>query len=138
MINPYQIAAVNGRYYLICNYDKYDNAANYRLDRITDIRLLDTPAKPMAEHIYMFSGESAPVTFRLKKYLVSEVIDWFGRDIQFLEESGDEVTARVTVNLETMRRWALQYALHARVVSPRSLADAVKEDIRKAAENYGE
>ena len=45
-VNPYQIAAANGRYYLICNYDKYDDVANYRLDRITDIKLLDTPAKP--------------------------------------------------------------------------------------------
>lgn len=32
IMNPYQMAAVNGRYYLICNYDKYDNVSNYRLD----------------------------------------------------------------------------------------------------------
>lgn len=71
IINPYQIAATNGRYYLICNYDKYDNVSNYRLDRITNIKLLDTPVKSqskvkglengfnlpkhMAEHLYMFS-----------------------------------------------------------------------------------
>lgn len=82
IINPYQIAAINGRYYLICNYDKYDNVANYRLDRITDIEILPVPVKPMkkvkglenglnlpkhmAEHIYMFTGESAAVTFRAK------------------------------------------------------------------------
>lgn len=152
IVNPYQMAAVNGRYYLICNLDKYDDASNYRLDRITDIRLLDTPAKPMervrglehgldlprhmAEHVYMFTGESAPVTFRVKKYLVSEVVDWFGQGVRFSGETEDEVTARVTVNLEAMRRWALQYALHARVVSPPSLADQVREDIRRAAENY--
>ena len=47
IINPYQIAAINGRYYLICNYDKYDNVANYRLDRITDIEILPVPVKPM-------------------------------------------------------------------------------------------
>ena len=79
VINPYQMAAVNGRYYLICNYDKYDNVSNYRLDRITEIRLLNTPVKDrtkvrgleqglnlpqhMAEHIYMLAGESIPVTF---------------------------------------------------------------------------
>ena len=72
IVNPYQMAAVNGRYYLIGNYDKYEDVAHYRLDRIADIRVLDTPAKParrvrglengfhlpqhMAEHVYMFAG----------------------------------------------------------------------------------
>ena len=46
IVNPYQMAAVNGRYYLIGNYDKYEDVAHYRLDRIADIRVLDTPAKP--------------------------------------------------------------------------------------------
>ncbi len=37
IVSPYQLAATNGRYYLICNYDKYDDLANYRVDRIKDI-----------------------------------------------------------------------------------------------------
>lgn len=152
VVNPYQIAAANGRYYLICNYEGHDNAINCRLDRITDIRLLETPCKPMkqvrglengldlpkhmAEHIYMFTGESAPVTFRFKKYLTSEVIGWFGRNVDFFEETEDEATAKVTVNLEAMRRWALQYALHVRILTPESLADTVRHDIAKVMENY--
>ena len=151
-INPYQIAATNGRYYLIGNYDKYDDVAHYRLDRITDIKLLDTPQKEMkkvrglengldlprhmVEHIYMFAGDSAKVTFRMKRYLVSESIDWFGKDIHFSDETHEEVTASVNVNLEAMRRWALQYALHVRILSPQSLVEGVKEDIRAAMENY--
>lgn len=151
-VNPYQIAAVNGRYYLICNYDSYDNVANIRLDRITDIKMLDTPAKlqqdvpelksgfnlpkHMAEHIYMFAGESAPVTFRAKKYIVGDIIDWFGKDVDFLQETEDEVTVRTTVNLNAMRAWALQYALHIRVLTPQSLADIIKENLSTSLENY--
>lgn len=153
IVNPYQIAAVNGRYYLICNYDKYDNVANYRLDRITNIKLLQTPAKPMkevkglengfdlprhmAEHIYMFTGKSALVTFRAKKYLLNDIIDWFGGEISFFDETEEEVSARVHVNLDAMRRWAMQYALHMRILSPDSLAEQVKIDLKQAAENYG-
>ncbi len=152
IINPYQIAAINGRYYLICNYDKYDDVSNYRVDRITDIKILDTPQKPiknvkgiesgfdlpkhMAEHIYMFTGESDIVTFSLKKYLISEVVDWFGNDIEFFDESEDEIKARVKVNLAAMQKWALQYALHTRILSPQSLADAVKKDIINSCNNY--
>ena len=154
IINPYQIAATNGRYYLICNYDKYDRISNYRIDRITDIELLDTPIKPqkkvkglqnglnlpkhMVEHIYMFAGESIPVTFRAKKYLLDDIMDWFGGDIVLSDESEDEITVRVTVNDEAMRRWALQYALHIKILSPVSLANHLKEDLRTALKKYGE
>ena len=153
IINPYQMAAANGRYYLICNNDKYDNTANYRLYRIKEIKLLDTPSKPMknvkglengldlpkhmAEHVYMFTGESSPVRMRIKKYIINDVIDWFGRDIEFYDETEDEVSVRVKVNLNAMRLWALQYAIHAKVLSPESLTEQIKADVKAVADNYG-
>ncbi len=152
IINPYQIAATNGRYYLICNYDKYDNVSNFRLDRITDIKMLQTPVKPMkqvkglenglslpkhmAEHVYMFSGESVPVVFKAKKYIIGDVIDWFGKDIEITDETEEEITVRVTVNEKAMRRWGLQYALHTRIISPQSLAQQVKDDLKISMEKY--
>ena len=152
IVNPYQMAATNGRYYLIGNYDKYDDLANYRLDRITGIRLLDTPAKPvrqvdgiknglylpkhMAEHLYMFSGESVPVTFRMKKSILNDVIDWFGTEIAFFDETEDEATARVTVNWHAMRHWALQYCRHIRVLTPSDLAETVESDLQMALDRY--
>lgn len=152
IVNPYQIAASNGRYYLICNYDKYDNVANYRLDRITNIKLLPTPVKPidkvkglengfdlpkhMAEHIYMFSGESGTVIFRAKKYLLNDIIDWFGGGVTFFDETDEDISVRVRVNYAAMRRWGLQYALHAKILFPELLATQVKNDIIESMKNY--
>lgn len=152
IVNPYQMAATNGRYYLICNFDRHDNVANCRLDRITGIRLLDTPRKPMkqvpelknglylpkhmAEHLYLFSGESIPVTFRMKKTILNDVIDWFGTEIAFSDETEDEVTARVTVNWHAMRHWALQYCRHVRILTPANLAEQVQKDLVQALDNY--
>ena len=153
MINPYQMAAVNGRYYLICNNDNHDNLAYYQLDHITDIKLLDTPRKPMkkveglehgldlpkhmAEHIYMYSGKSEAVVMRVEKGMINAVVQWFGKDVEFYDEDDGGITARVTANHEAMRRWALQYSLYIKIISPPGLVEQVKEDIRKAAENYG-
>lgn len=152
IVNPYQMAATNGRYYLIGNYDKYDNLANYRLDRITGIRLLDAPVKPvrevegmknglylpkhMAEHLYMFSGESVPVTFRMKKDILNDVIDWFGTEVAFFDETESEVTARVTVNKRAMRYWARQYCGTVKLLSPPDLVETVKSDLQWALEQY--
>lgn len=92
--------------------------------------------KHMAEHVYMFTGESVPVTFRAKKYLLTDLFDWFGKEMQFLDETEDEVTVRVTVNQDAMQKWALQYALHVTVVKPEGLVKKIQEDIRNAANNY--
>lgn len=153
IINPYQMAAVNGRYYLICNNDNHDNAAYYQLDHITDIKLLDTSRKPMkkvkglengldlsqymAEHIYMFSGKSETVVMRIEKGMINAVVEWFGKDVDFYDETDSEITAKVTVNSEAIRYWALQYSLYVRIISPQELVEQMEEDIRKAAENYG-
>ena len=152
IINPYQMVATNGRYYLICNYDKYDSVDHYRVDKITDIKLLDTPVKPktklpdladghdlpqhMAEHIYMFSGQVDIVTFKAKKYLIDDIIDWFGKNVEFSQETKDEVTVRVKVNLQAMRYWALQYVQHVKVLSPAGLVKQIKQDIADASEKY--
>lgn len=152
IINPYQIVATNGRYYLICNYDKYDDLSNYRVDRIMDIELLDTPAKPkrnvkgaengfdlsrhMSEHIYMFAGKSIRTQFIAKKYIIDDIIDYFGDDVVFSNETEDEVTVTATVNEQDMRYWALLYLLQIKVISPQSLVDSIKNDIMKAAEKY--
>ncbi len=151
-VNPYQIAAANGRYYLIGNTEPHSNVSHYRLDRIMDIKLLDTAArsanrveglergldlpKHMAEHLYMFPGESAPVTFRMKKHILNDVIDWFGTDVTFSDESDDEVTARVEVNLKAMKLWAIQYGPYVTVLSPLSLAEQVKQGLIEALANY--
>ena len=151
-VNPYQMVATNGRYYLIGNVDKYDNISHYRLDRIRDIKISDIPAKShkkvvgmekgldlpkhMAEHIYMFSGECGRVSMRTSPHMTGELIDWFGNSVTFSDETENTVIAHVTVNLRAMRFWALQYAPYITVLSPQSLVDELKTDLERASKQY--
>ena len=73
----------------------------------------------------------------MKKIILNDVIDWFGSDIIFSDETDDEVTARVTVNWSAMRYWAQQYCRFVRILTPTDLADTVKNDLQGALENYG-
>ena len=149
VVNPYQMAAANGRYYLIANYDRYFNISHYRVDKISNVKILDEPVKKqgelaesinlpkhMAEHIYMFSGESSKVTMLIDKFLVNDIVDWFGKDVSFYAETEDKVTASVIVNLKAMRYWAMQYANHVEVLKPVELREQIKEDLQNALGKY--
>lgn len=150
IINPYQMVATNGRYYLICNYDKYDNIVNYRIDRITNIRILDEPRKPvgelnegeidlpkhMAEHIYMYAGESIKAKFKAKNYLIDQIIDWYGNDVVIYKENEDECLVTVKVNKEAFFCWAMQYGPHIEVIEPSEIRERVVNNVKAILQKY--
>lgn len=152
IFNPYQIVANNGRFYIIGNYDKYNNVAHIRVDKMTDVKILDEKAKPMkdipelkdglnlpkhmAEHMYMFSGESIPVKLETTEDMMQQLVDWFGNDFR-VEKVGDgKIRARVTCNAKAMRFWALQYGPYVEVLEPESIRRRVKKDLAAMTEKY--
>lgn len=152
IVNPYQIVANNGRFYLISNYDKYDNVTHFRIDKMTDVRILDEKAKPMtkipelekglnlpkhmAEHIYMFSGESVTADIKTTPDMMSELVDWFGTDFRISEKCDDFIVARIRCNYSALRFWALQYGPYVEILSPEKLREQLRNDIRGMAEKY--
>lgn len=152
IVNPYQIVANSGRFYLIANHDKYDNVAHFRIDKMTEVRILDEQVKPMskvpelakglnlpkhmAEHIYMFSGESVPVQIKTTPDMMSELVDWFGTEIKLLENKNGYIVVKVNCNQSAMRYWALQYGPYVEIISPESLRGRLEKDIRDMAEKY--
>ncbi len=152
IVNPYQIVANNGRFYLIANYDKYDNVAHFRIDKMTDVKMLSSKIKPMkqvrglenglnlpkhmAEHIYMFSGDSDIVVIKTTPDMMSELVDWFGNDFNVTKNDDETINARIKCNLSAMRYWALQYGPYMEILKPEVLRNALKEDIKGMAEKY--
>jgi predicted DNA-binding transcriptional regulator YafY len=153
VINPYQMVATNGRYYLICNLDKYNDLVNYRIDRISKIELLDTQAKPikkvkgtengldlpkhMTEHVYMFSGDSIRVKFRADKSIMDNLVDWFSTDFALKEIDGDRIEVVLKVNETAMMCWTLQFSpYNVEIVSPKSLRDSVVTELETSLALY--
>ena len=152
--SPYQMAAKEGKYYLICNYDKYDDISNYRVDRMADVRILEgEPAKPfeelegagragldlakyMAEHVYMYSSANSRCTFRVTRPMISDVIDMFGRGVEFVDETDDYVTVSARVNERAMWQFAKNFAPDVLILEPKRLVDQVREEARRTLEAY--
>ncbi len=139
VVSPYQMVATNGRYYLIANSDKYDDFSHYRVDKMTDVKILSEPARPvkefapnglnlpqhMAEHIYMFSGESVRVKFWTNRQILDALVDWFGKDFDILQRTDDRILISVRVNLQAMKYWIMQFGEHVEVIEPKALRDEI-------------
>lgn len=153
IITPYQMAVQEGKYYLICNYDKYDDISNYRVDRIRNIQILGEKGKPfetlkwsghqpmnlneyMKEHVYMYSSENAFVKFRIVKAMISDVIDLFGKGVNFSEETDTHVSVSVHVNERAVEQFAKNYAPDVVILQPKRLRDKLRDDLKKAWEAY--
>lgn len=153
IITPYQMAVQEGKYYLICNYDKYDDISNYRVDRIRNIQILEEKGKPfetlkwsghqpmnlneyMKEHVYMYSSENAFVKFRIVKAMISDVIDLFGKGVNFSEETDTHVSVSVHVNERAAEQFAKNYAPDVVILQPKRLRDKLRDDLKKSWEAY--
>ena len=153
VVTPYQMAVQEGKYYLICNYDKYDDISNYRVDRIRNIQVLEEKGKPfetlkwsghqpmnlneyMKEHVYMYSSENAFVKFRIVKAMISDVIDLFGKGVNFSEETDTHVSVSVHVNERAAEQFAKNYAPDVVILQPKRLRDKLRDDLKKAWEAY--
>ena len=143
IVNPYQMVANQGRYYLLCSYDTSNRLSHYRLDYMTKLEMLDEKVKSMdqmedfvqgyslpkhmAEHIYMFSGPSVQVKMRVSEHMIGALIDWFGKKFRIVQEEADKLIVSVACNEMAMKYWALQYGQYAEILEPESLRDEIRE-----------
>ncbi len=151
VVSPYQMVAKGDRYYLIANVEKYDDVIHFRLDRMLDVELLKEKARPkkevkgmqnwdmpkhMAEHVYMFSQESVNVRFEADKSIISEIVDWFGKDFTVLEEKENTVLIHLKCNEIAMFFWAMQFSEYVTIQSPDSLREKICQVAGDIVERY--
>lgn len=153
VVSPYRMAVKEGKYFLICNYDQYNDISNYRIDRICDIEMLGEPVKPFetldgsngrwldtAEYMnkrpYMYSSESTHVQMRIVRPMIGDVIDMFGKDVRFYDEDESGVSVSVSANERAVEQFAKNFAPDVMIMSPQSLRDKVKNDLERSLEKY--
>lgn len=152
IMNPYQMVASNGHYYLLGNIDKYDDITYYRIDKMTNVEIIDEKIKPqkdvkgieghldlpkhMAEHIYMFCGESITASIKTDAGMMDTLVDWFGKDFRIVEAKGDEIIISVKCNAMALKCWALQYGPYVEVIAPENLRNELTEMIDAMSNKY--
>lgn len=152
--SPYQMLLHNQRYYLMMFDETFDQVGYYRLEKITDITILDECAKPLKDNPgfekginykqistalpYMYNDKPIPITIKCRNYMMDTISDWFGTDFTVKQVDDKNFTATINASEKAMRYWVLQYNYKVEVISPQSLRDIVIESLKKTLEIYGE
>ena len=86
----------------------------------------------------MLSGESKRVKFTFPRFLINDVVDWFGDNIRMKKLDDEMVEGESVININAIKIWAMQYGDYVTVVSPTELVDEIKETLEDMRKRYKE
>ena len=146
--SPYGLCQDNENCYLLAFSDRH-GITSYRVDRMAEIRLLESPripcpeltGKALTEHanrlFQMYSGQESTVKLRFHRSLVNVVIDRFGRDILLIPDGEDHFVFTVNVAVSPMfLSWVIGFGKKAKILHPESVAQQCRQMCLEALEQY--
>lgn len=146
-VTPYHILVYNDRYYMLANYERYSNLSIWRIDLMSNVKLLEEAGRPkqeikgmtntwngqeyMEQHLNMFYDDPVKVTLKVPNDHYTMMVDWFGNSFvkwRAIDEKYDMVF--VTCSEAAMINWAMQYSDVVEVLGPSDVQDAIEKRCR--------
>lgn len=148
-VSPYALSWDDENYYLITFSGKYNDFTHYRVDRMTNIEIVDQPRVmlPDNEHFNiadyskkvfnMFGGEEETVKLKFDNSLVNAVIDRFGKDVMLDKVDENSFSVRINVAISsTFFAWLTQFGNKVKILSPESVIEKYQNSIQEILEQY--
>ena len=134
-------------YYLMTYSSRHGNTANYRVDRMDSVEIIDEPICEQAvilresvagyteQAFKMYGGQPEQITIRFANYLIGAVYDRFGENTRMIPRGETECAATVKVQLSpTFWGWLFQFGGAMRILSPDSAIEQYREKVAQLAE----
>ncbi len=151
-IKPLALIWESDFYYLIGEDTKYseeDNPRNYRLDRMRDVVITEKKfvknrrdiSSYVQQSFHMFGGQDEWITlqFHLNRVALNGVIDKFGVDADIRKGEDNTFILKAKAKLsEGLKGWILGWGRHVKVLSPPSLVEDMKQELKKMMSAYEE
>ncbi len=150
--SPYQMVLRNQHYFLMAYNENRKDMTFYRIDRISNICILNEKSTPLREikgyenginykeialsRPYMFSDKAEKITLVCPEMFFDEIVDWFGAEVEVEKGDGETVKVELIASPKAMEYWAMQYCNHIEIVSPRHLRESIREKLLSASEKY--
>ena len=148
-LSPWALMWDDEKYYLVAYDSKHETIIHYRVDKMTQIGILDEKREGheafrkfnIAHYTNtlfgMFAGDETKVTIEAENRLVSVFIDRFGKDIIIAPVDEDHFRTTVTVAVsKQFFGWVIGIDGDVRVVAPDNVVKQIKAEIERQAERY--
>lgn len=142
-VTPYHILIYNDKYYMLANCKPYSNVSVWRIDLMSDVKLLEEEGRPkreikgmsdtwngqeyMEKHLHMSYDAPTNVRLKVSNEYYTMMVDWFGNNFvkrREFDEKYDVVT--VTCSEQAIINWAMQYSDVVEVLGPPSVQNAIE------------
>ena len=146
--SPYGLCQDNENCYLLAFSDRH-GITSYRVDRMMDISLLESPRTPCPEltgkalHDHanrlfqMYSGDAVDVKLQFHNSLINVVVDRFGKDIMLIPDGSEHFNFTVRVAVSPMfLSWVMGFGAKAKILYPQSVADELCQLCKEAMNQY--
>ncbi len=136
--SPLGLSLADNNYYLIAYSDKYDKILHFRVDKMTDISVLNQAAKKPTEKFNiseytnrtfnMFGGNNEKIELLVHNSLIGVIIDRFGKDISMLKADDEHFIAAVNVAASpAFLGWLMSFEGKMKVLSPKRVIEDIKK-----------
>ena len=134
IVDPSALIYNEDNYYLMCYSPEPDGIRNYRVDRMTDVKIeaepvcddsiiRETEVSDYTEQAFkMYTGTECNAVLQFDNSLIGTIFDKFGEDTKMIRVDKDSCVATVTVRVSpTFWGWLLQFPGRMKLLSPDSL-----------------
>ena len=148
-LSPWALMWDDEKYYLVAYDSKHETIIHYRVDKMTQIGILDEKREGheafrqfnIAHYTNtlfgMYAGDETKVTIEAENRLVSVFIDRFGKDIIIAPVDDDHFRTTVTVAVsKQFFGWIMAIDGDVKVVAPNTVVEQLKAEIERLAEKY--
>ena len=146
IVEPRYIVYADSRAYVIVTSLHHEGFIHYRLDRISNVRILDESAVPLHKDVdayqyaknklFMFAGDMEAVTFRCHERIMDQMIDLVGTEIMVLPDDEEHFAIRIRTSATGAKFLAQQYLDSLEIVDPVSLREEFEEELEEALTRY--
>lgn len=147
VVEPVGLVFSEDNYYLMAYSAMHDRTANYRVDRMDAVEIIDEQITEKAlqlrdsvdcfteQAFKMYGGQLVEITIQFDAKLIGVVYDKFGEDTKMIRLNANTCVAAVKVQVSpTFWGWIFQFGKQMQITSPDSVIEEYKNRVAMITE----
>ncbi len=151
VVSPYFMVYSDDNYYMVAHYPKHEGVSHFRVDKMTDIKILDEKSENIKsvagvnfnigeytkKLFNMYKGDTKTITLLCDESIISVVIDRFGDKVHLRKENENQYSVTVNAGISpTFFSWVFMLGNKVKITAPQDVVEEYKKILIENIDNY--